>query len=75
MIECNIVIDPPAVKTSSGYYALRSGGPLLEGGGELGGYNPADLQSAYQLPGSGGSSQTVAVVDAYGYAAAESDSR
>ena len=30
------------------------------------GYGPADLQSAYALPSSGGTGQTVAIVDAYG---------
>jgi N-acetylneuraminic acid mutarotase len=33
---------------------------------------PADIQSAYHLP-AGGAGQTVAIVDAYGYAAAEAD--
>lgn len=33
---------------------------------------PADIQSAYHLP-SGGEDQTVAIVDAFGYAAAETD--
>jgi hypothetical protein len=71
MIECNIVIDPPAVKTPSGYRVPGVG--LVEGGGVQGGYDPADLQSAYTVPASGGTGQTVALVDAYGYAAAESD--
>jgi len=38
------------------------------------GYGPADLQSAYALPGSGGGSgQTVAIVDAYDQPNAEAD--
>lgn len=38
------------------------------------GYGPADLQSAYDLPsGSGGTGETVYVVDAYNDASAESD--
>jgi subtilase family serine protease len=37
------------------------------------GYGPADLDSAYNLPGGGGSGQTVAIVDAYNDPAAESD--
>ncbi len=72
MIECNIVIDPHAVKTSAGYQ-LPGGGPLFEGGGELGGYDPANLQSAYDIPTSGGSGETVALIDAYGYKEAEAD--
>lgn len=37
------------------------------------GYGPADLRSAYSLPTTGGSGQTVAVVDAYDDPNAESD--
>jgi hypothetical protein len=73
MIECNIVIDPPATKTQSGHYRLSQSTPLLEGSGEEGGFDPKDLQSAYQIPATGGSTSTVAIIDAYGYASAESD--
>jgi subtilase family serine protease len=38
-----------------------------------GGYNPADLQSAYGLSSNGGSGQTIAIVDAYDDGNAESD--
>jgi len=71
-IECDLIIDPSPVQTPSGYQ-LPDGGPLLEGGGEKGGYDPKDLQSAYSIPTSGGSGETVALIDAYGYASAESD--
>jgi subtilase family serine protease len=37
------------------------------------GYSPSDLRSAYNVSGSGSSSVTVAIVDAYGYPNAESD--
>jgi subtilase family serine protease len=38
------------------------------------GYGPSDLQTAYSLPSAtNGSGQTIAIVDAYGYASAESD--
>jgi subtilase family serine protease len=37
------------------------------------GYNPADLQSAYQLTATGGSGQTVAIVDAFNDPNAEAD--
>ncbi len=40
-------------------------GPAYEGSGEYGGYAPVDLRSAYKLPETGGSGQTVAIVDAY----------
>jgi subtilase family serine protease len=42
-------------------------------GGLPSGYGPADLKSAYNLPTTGGSGVTVAIVDAYGYPNAESD--
>ena len=35
------------------------------------GYNPSDLRSAYHVTGSGTSSSTIAIVDAYGYPNAE----
>jgi hypothetical protein len=38
-----------------------------------GGFSPADLQSAYKLPTSGGAGQTVAIVDAFDDPTAESD--
>ncbi len=37
------------------------------------GYGPSDLRSAYNVTGSGSSSTTIAIVDAYGYANAEGD--
>lgn len=37
------------------------------------GYSPADLRSAYKVTGSGSASTVIAIVDAYGYANAESD--
>jgi streptogramin lyase len=48
-------------------------GPDLEGSGEDGGLDPKDLREAYELPATGGSSQTVAVIDAYNDPYAESD--
>lgn len=43
------------------------------GSGELGGFDPSDLRSAYKLPSTGGAGQTVAIVDAYNDPNAESD--
>lgn len=37
------------------------------------GYTPSDLRSAYKVTGSGSSSYTIAIVDAYGYPNAEAD--
>jgi hypothetical protein len=47
--------------------------PAFEGSGEEGGWSPSDLRSAYKQPESGGSEQTVAIVDAYNDPNAESD--
>jgi hypothetical protein len=40
-------------------------GPAFEGSGEGGGYTPSEIRAAYRIPGTGGSGQTVAVVDPY----------
>jgi hypothetical protein len=40
-------------------------GAAFAGSGVGGGYTPAELRAAYKIPGTGGSGQTVAVVDAY----------
>ena len=48
-------------------------GPSLEGSGQLGGFSPGDLRSAYGLPSSGGAGQTVAITIAYDDPNAESD--
>jgi hypothetical protein len=48
-------------------------GPGLEGSGVDGGFSPADLRSAYDLPGLGGSGLTVAVTIAYDDPNAEAD--
>jgi alpha-tubulin suppressor-like RCC1 family protein/sugar lactone lactonase YvrE len=44
-----------------------------EGSGEEGGFTPQELRSAYQLPETGGSGQTVVIVDAYNDPKAASD--
>jgi streptogramin lyase len=45
----------------------------FEGAGEKGGLSPENLRSAYKLPSSGGSGQTVAIVDAFNDPNAASD--
>ena len=53
---------------------LRSPARPITGSGVGGGFSPADLRSAYNLPSeSAGSGQTVAIVDAYDDPKAESD--
>jgi streptogramin lyase len=73
IVECNLIVEPNAVATPSGY-RLPNDGPLVEGGGPEGsGWDAANIKSAYTIPTSGGSGETVAIVDAYGYKDAESD--
>jgi hypothetical protein len=69
--ECGVcmAIRVPTVPASS----ADATGPDLEGSGEKGGLDPKDLREASELPETGGSSQTVAVVDAYNDPYAESD--
>jgi hypothetical protein len=69
---CEAIAAPRPVRVADGF-AMPDGGPLFEGGGELGGFDPADLQSAYKIPTGVESPQTIALVDAYGYPDAESD--
>ncbi len=69
---CDAISDPPATKTASGYQ-LAFAASSLEGSGKEGGYDPKDLQSAYNIPATGGSGQTVAIVDAYGDSTANED--
>jgi hypothetical protein len=66
--EC-MVIRVPFVPASS---PDAVGAPFL-GSGEGGGYTPAELRAAYEIPGAGGSGQTVAIVDAYNDPDAESN--
>jgi len=61
--ECYVILD----STKEGVKTYTAGS------GELGGFDPSDLRSAYKLPSTGGSGQTVAVVDAYNDPNAESD--
>jgi alpha-tubulin suppressor-like RCC1 family protein len=73
---CEAIVDPPPVTvevSGRARLALPDSKVELEGGGELGGYDPQNLQSAYDIPTTGGSSQTIALVDAYGYPTAEAD--
>jgi hypothetical protein len=48
-------------------------GPRLTRNSVPSGYGPSDLRSAYKVVGSGSSSYTIAIVDAYGYPNAEAD--
>jgi hypothetical protein len=68
--ECLVEAQPLAL-TQSGIRPEFS--PALEGGGELKGLDPENLKSAYKLPATGGSGETIAIVDAYNDPNAESD--
>ena len=63
-----IGVPNPSKLTSLGLVA-----PSYEGSGELEGFSPEDLRSAYKFPKEGGEGQTVAIVDAYNYPKAEKD--
>ncbi len=67
-------VCPAATETTVQCMSFEISGVVsFEGSGEKGGFSPADLRSAYKLPSSGGSGQTVAIVDAYNDPNAESD--
>ncbi len=62
-----------AVKVTSGVSSLAKSSGAVDPKAAPSGYGPSDLQSAYSLPSSGGSGETVAIVDAYDNPNAESD--
>jgi streptogramin lyase len=51
----------------------KGAAPALEGSGEGGGFSPADLRAAYNIPEAGGKGTTIAITGAFGYPKAESD--
>jgi IPT/TIG domain/Subtilase family len=69
---CQAIVAPRPVRRAD-RFVLPQGHRRLEGSGERGGLDPQDLRSAYKLPISGGSTQTIALIDAFGYPGAESD--
>ena len=69
---CDAIALPIPVKVAGGY-ALPGSDRVLDGSGERRGLDPQDLQSAYKIPTTISSPQTIALVDAYGYPDAESD--
>lgn len=80
LIRTDVGGTPPARTSAVPRKGLTSGRRTLSAkvapnasGGPAGGYGPADLQSAYNLPTTGGAGQTVAIVDAYDDPNAESD--
>lgn len=68
---CDAVVVAPTKVAGD---AARAGGDAVPAGsGERRGLDPADLQSAYKIPSTIESPQTIALIDAYGYPDAESD--
>jgi virginiamycin B lyase len=70
-LECEEIVEPAAYDLARS--ALGKISPEEEGTGELGGWSPANLKSAYKLPATGGVGETVAIVDAWNYPDAEAD--
>src|ERR1700691_406879 len=68
--ECMVQAQPLALTLSG---IRPQFGPNLEGGGEKGGLDPQNLREAYKLPETGGSGQTVAIVDAFNDPKAEAN--
>jgi hypothetical protein len=71
--RCEAIVLARAHQVADGWRTADAAGPLLQGGGEHGGFDPSDLQSAYHIPTTLSSPQTIALIDAYGYPDAESD--
>jgi hypothetical protein len=80
--RCQVIEDPTRGSPRRGPLAAgaitvgpeQEVSPALSGTGRGGGYSPADLRSAYELPSSSaGSGETVAVVDAHDDPDAEAD--
>ncbi|MET9217832.1 peptidase S8 [Streptomyces sp. NPDC003300] len=62
-----------ALKVTQGVNTLKKSTGSVNPAAAPSGFGPADLQSAYALPSSGGSGATVAIVDAYDDPNAEAD--
>lgn len=71
--RCDAIVLAHPRLTAAGWRSAGQAGALLEGSGELGGLDPSDLRSAYDIPTTLQSPQTIAVIDAYGYPEAEAD--
>ena len=72
--ECQAILVPSSPAAPLTGVRPETVGRAFSGSGVGGGYDPADLRSAYNLPSAGsGSGQTVAIVDAFDDPNAESD--
>lgn len=68
---CDALVVEPVKHADE--YTLPDSSRILDGSGERRGLDPQDLQSAYDIPSTVESPQTIALIDAYGYPDAESD--
>ncbi len=66
-------VESAEVESLFGHGSAPAVVPNDEGTGEEGGFSPQNLRSAYKLPSTGGSGQTVAIVDAFDDPDAEAD--
>jgi hypothetical protein len=78
--ECMSIVDPtPAARSQAEAESLfglgpePAPGPSYEGTGEEKGFSPSEIRKAYGISETGGSGQTVAIVDAYDDPNTESD--
>jgi len=69
---CDAIVDPRPAAGAAGLAPIFAG-KKPEGKGELGGYDPEDLRSAYAIPATGGAGQTIAVVEGFAYRQAAKD--
>jgi streptogramin lyase len=78
-MTCDGVVIPPGAKPLIRKHRRELGlmdqslSPALEGSGPEGGFSPADLRSAYNVPEAGGKGVTIAIVDAWNDPRVESD--
>ena len=69
---CDAIVDPRRSKGAGARSEVFAGrGPA--GGGEEGGIDPEELRQAYVIGTTGGAGQTIAVIEAFSYKAAEKD--
>jgi subtilase family serine protease len=69
---CDAIVDP-GPGTAAGRQAAVFAKRKPEGGGEEGGIDPEELRAAYGIPATGGTGQTIAVIEAFSYKQAEKD--
>jgi PKD repeat protein len=73
VVPSRAAVESAEVKALFGHGSAPAVVPNYEGSGEGEGFSPQNLREAYKLPSTGGSGQTVAIVDAYDDPSAEAD--